>query len=344
MSKKKITIREVAEHAGVSIAAVSYVLNGKEHKVSEDTIALIHESIKTLNYIPSMSARGLAKNTSQLIAVIIPQTEEHKQLVFENPFYSEMISNIEATVRSHGYHVLLAGVEKGQSYLDISVSRNLDGAILIGIYPEELYEECKQANIPIVLVDSYTHDHFFTNVGTDDELGGYLATKHLIDNGHTEIAIVTGSIKRDGVVEKRYLGYRRALEEANIPFKKDYVYGESVSFEHGHNAGCLIAQDYPDVTAIFATADVMAFGLIRGIMENGLSVPDDISIIGFDDISWAHMFFPPLTTVRQNIADKGRLAAQLLLDQIKGSNQAASNHMLVELEVISRNTVAKLSG
>lgn len=344
MSRKKVTIRDVAEHAGVSIASVSYVLNGKEHKVSAETIELIHESIKALNYIPSMSARGLAKNQSQLIAVIIPQTEDRRQLVFDNPFYSEMISNIEATVRKEGYHVLLAGVEKEQSYLDISVSRSLDGAILIGIYPEELYEECKQANIPIVLVDSYIHDQFFTNVGIDDEFGGYLATKYLIEHGHKEIAIVTGSIKRDGVVEKRYLGYRRALAEANIPFKKQYVFEDSVSFEHGHHVGSIIARDYLDITAVFATADIMAFGLIRSIMENGLLVPEDISVIGFDDISWASMFFPSLTTVRQNIAEKGRLSAQLLLEQIKGNKHERNKCVQVDLEVVTRNTVAKLNG
>lgn len=346
MTKKKITIRDVARHAGVSIAAVSYVLNNKAHKVSEETVALIHESIKELNYIPSISARGLVNNTSQLIAVIIPQTEEHKQLVFQNPFYSEMISNIEATVRNDGYHIILAGVEKGKSYLDISISRNLDGAIIIGIYPEALYEECKQANIPIVLVDSYIHDQYFANVGIDDELGGYMATKHLIDHGHTHIAITTGSIRRDGVVEKRFLGYKRALAEADIPYRSEYVFGESVSFEHGHDTGCLIAKDYPDVTAVFATADVMAFGLMRGLMENGMSVPDDISVIGFDDISWAHMFFPPLTTVRQHIANKGQLAATLLLEQIKNKKQLTpeEKQVVVPLEVISRNTVRKLNG
>ncbi|MGI2293797.1 LacI family DNA-binding transcriptional regulator [Paenibacillus sp. GXUN7292] len=344
MSKKKITIRDVAKHADVSIAAVSYVLNNKAHKVSDDTVALIHKSIKELNYIPSISARGLVNNTSQLIAVIIPQTEEHKQLVFQNPFYSEMISNIEAAVRSDGYHVLLAGVEKGKSYLDISISRNLDGAILIGIYPEELYEECKQANIPIVLVDSYIHDQYFANVGIDDEHGGYIATKHLIENGHKHIAITTGSIRRDGVVEKRFLGYKRAIEEAGLPYRSDYVFGESVSFEHGHDTGCLIAKDYPEITAVFATADVMAFGVMRGLMENGLIVPDDISVIGFDDISWAHMFFPPLTTVRQHIASKGQQAAQLLLDQIKRKKvlTAEEKQVIVPLEVVSRNTVRKI--
>jgi len=125
---RKVTIKDVAHHAGVSIAAVSYVLNGKEHKVSKETVAKIYDSIKA----PNRSARGLVKKTSELIGVIIPQTEDRKQLVFENPFYSEMISAIERAIRGYGYHILLAGVDKGKSYLDISISRNLDGAIIMG--------------------------------------------------------------------------------------------------------------------------------------------------------------------------------------------------------------------
>ncbi|OXS61698.1 LacI family transcriptional regulator [Cohnella sp. CIP 111063] len=343
---RKITIKDVARNAGVSIAAVSYVLNGKENKVSQDTIVRIHESIKELNYIPSITARGLVKNTSELIGVIIPQTEDHKQLVFENPFYSEMISAIEAVVREDGYHIILAGVDKGKTYLDISTSRNLDGAIIMGIYSEQLYEECKQANIPIVLIDSYVHDNEFTNVGIDDELGGYMATKHLIDNGHRNIGLVTGMIRKDGVVEKRFLGYKRALQEAGLFYNPDYVFENSVSYVHGRSSGALIAEKYPEITGVFATADMVAFGLIRGIKEAGKEVPEDISVIGFDDISMAHMFLPPLTTVKQQIFLKGETAAKLLIDQIrkKRGAKAHGKRTHIPLEIVERETVRNLRG
>ncbi|MHA6481110.1 LacI family DNA-binding transcriptional regulator [Paenibacillus sp. strain BS8-2] len=345
MSKRKTTIKDVASHAGVSIAAVSYVLNGKANKVSDDTVAVIYESIKVLNYIPSISARGLSKNTSELIGLIIPQTEEHKQLVLQNPFYSEIISSIEAVVREYGYHIILAGVEKGKSYLDISTSRNLDGAIIMGIYPEQLYEECKSVNIPIVLIDSYVHDQYFANVGIDDEQGGYMATKYLIDQGHRHIGIVTGMIRRDGVVEKRFLGYKRAMQEAGLFYNPDLVFEESVSYEHGYDTGRIIAEQHPEMTAVFATADLVAFGLIRGLFECGKSVPEDVSIIGFDDISWAHMFFPPLTTVRQQIALKGEMAARHLMENIKQgtANEVGGFQYLVPLEIVERQTVRKLN-
>ncbi len=342
---KKITIKDVARNAGVSIAAVSYVLNGKENKVSQDTVVRIHDSIRHLNYIPSITARGLVKNTSELIGVIIPQTEDHKQLVFENPFYSEMISAIEGIVREYGYHIILAGVDKGKTYLDISTSRNLDGAIIMGIYSEQLYDECKQANIPIVLIDSYVNDNYFANVGIDDELGGYLATKHLIENGHRNIGLVTGMIRKDGVVEKRFLGYKRALQENDLFYNPDYVFENSVSYVHGRNSGALIAKKHQEIKAIFATADMVAFGVIRGIKESGKDVPYDISVIGFDDISMAHMFLPPLTTVKQQIFLKGETAAKMLIEQIQGKNGVSvkSARSLIPLEIVDRETVRKLT-
>lgn len=343
---KKPTIKDVASHAGVSIAAVSYVLNGKAHKVSEVTVTKVFDTVKALNYIPNISARGLVKNTSELIGVIIPQTEDHKQLVFENPFYSEMISAIESVVREYGYHIILAGVEKGMSYLDISTSRNLDGAIIMGIYPEQLYEECKMVKIPIVLIDSYIHDNYFTNVGIDDEHGGYMATQHLIKNGHRNIGLVTGMIRKDGVVEKRFLGYKRALLEAGLFYTPDYAFEESVTYEHGLNMGKLIVEQYPEITAIFATADMVAFGVIRGIKEAGKEVPDDISVIGFDDISLAHMFLPPLTTIKQKISYKGEIAARMLIEQIRIKQGKETNPMnsVIPLELVERKTVRKLNG
>jgi len=342
---RKVTIKDVARSAGVSIAAVSYVINGKHHKVSQDTIDKIRESIRELNYIPNMSARGLVKNTSQLIGVIIPQTEHRRQLVFENPFYSEMVSAIEATVREEGYHIILAGVEKDKTSLDIAISRNLDGAIVMGIYSEQLYEECKRANIPIVLIDSYINDDYFTKVGIDDEHGGYLATKYLIDCGHRNIALVTGMIRKDGVVEKRFLGYKRALQESGLFYNPEFVFEESVSYDHGLETGRRVAEKHPNITGIFATADMVALGVIRGIKEAGKEVPGDISVLGFDDISLASMFFPPLTTVNQKISLKGQTAAKLLIDQIKGRGHDRKRHSDPEiaLQVIERQTVRRLN-
>lgn len=342
---KRVTIREVSERAGVSTAAVSYVLNGKEGKVSPETIERVRQAVKELGYIPDFSARSLANNQSKLIGVVIPQTEGQRQLLLQNPFYSELVCGIESKLREAGYHMILSGVDKGHGYLDLSMQRNLDGAIIMGIYQESFYEDLKKVQMPIVLIDSYIHDNSFHRIGIDDEEGGYLATKHLIENGHTGIALVTGMIRKDGVVEKRFLGYKRALQEAGLFYNPDHVFEKEVSYAHGRQSGEWIATRHPDITAVFATADMVAFGVVRGIMEAGKQVPEHISVVGFDDISMASMFFPPLTTINQNITRKGELAAQMLLDHMQSDRQpgfkAEVTHM--PLEVVERHSVRKLS-
>lgn len=341
---KKNTIKDVAKHSGVSIASVSYVLNGKESRVSPETLKKIHNSIKILNYIPNFSARSLVNKTSKLIGVMIPQTEAHKQLLLENPFYSEVISGIESQLRECGYHLILSGTVDGQSYLNLSQERNLDGVIIMGIYSEQLYEEFKQIKIPIVLVDSYINDNYFRKIGIDDEYGGYLATKHLIDSGHRNIALVTGKIRADGVVEKRFLGYKRALKEASIFYNPDHVFEHSVSYSFGLEAGQLIVKRFPEITAAFTSSDMMALGLIKGIQDSGKTVPDDISIIGFDDISISKMFIPGLTTIKQDINLKGVKAAQLLIELIEGNNKGQDEpELILPLKVVERQTVKKIN-
>lgn len=337
---KKPTIKDVAKAAGVSTASVSYILNGKQEKVSPETLLRIESAIKELNYIPDYTARSLVMNESRLIGVVIPQTETHKQLILENPFYSEMVSAIEGRLRERGYHLFLSGVDKGENYLNLSIQRNLDGAIVMGIYQEEFYSTLKQSDLPIVLIDSYINDSYFQRIGTDDEYGGYLATKYLIDQGHTNIGLITGAIRRDGVVEKRFLGYKRAIREANLFYNPDYVFEGSMSYEHGISAGKTIAGEHPEITAVFASADMIAFGLIKSMYDQGKRVPDDLSVIGFDDIYMSRMFVPALTTVRQNIGEKGVIAADRLLHLIESADGAEEAESIVHpLQIVERQTV-----
>lgn len=341
---KRITIKDVAKAAGVSTAAISYALNGKEGKVSAETLKKIKDAIAALNYIPDFSARSLANNKSYLIGVVIPQTEDHSQLILENPFYSEIVSGIELELRKQNYHFILSGVDKGKGYLDISMQRKLDGAIIMGIYHESFYEELKKVNIPIVLIDSYINDSYFKKIGIDDEYGGKLATQHLIEKGHTNLALVTGKIKKDGVVEKRFLGYKSAIEEAKLFYNPDFVFEDSVSYEHGVVAGRIIAEKHPEITGIFATADMVAFGIISGLAQCGKAVPNDVSVIGFDDITMSKMFIPQLTTIRQDIKFKGVSAARALIETI---DETAANDsplkILLPLQLIERQTVKQLT-
>lgn len=339
---KKITIRDVAEKANVSIAAVSYVINGVEGKVSEEKINLIKDAVKELNFIPNMSAASLVNRKSKLIGVIIPQTEDYHQAVLENPFYSEIVSGIEARARECGYHMILSGVDKGKTYFNMTTERNLDGAIIMGVYREEFYEDLKKVKIPIVLIDSYINDTYFYKIGVDDEEGGYKATKYLMDKGHKNIALITGTIREDGVVEKRFLGYKKALKEGNLFYKPSYVIEDSVSYECGLQAGKDLVFKYPEVTAVFTTADIIAFGVIQGVIESGKKVPEDISVMGFDDISFSRMFIPPLTTVKQEISEKGSKAVDILVDVLNGKADVSPEDMILPVKIVERKTVKSL--
>ena len=339
---KRITIKDVAKAAGVSTAAISYALNGKEGKVSAETLEKIKEAIAALNYIPDFSARSLVNKKSYLIGVVIPETEDHNQLILENPFYSEIVSGIESELRKHNYHLILTGIDKGKGCFDLTMQRNLDGAIIMGIYNESFYEELKKANIPIILIDSYINDTFFQRIGIDDEYGGGFATSHLIENGHTHIALVTGKIKKDGVVEKRFLGYKSAFEEAELFYNPDYVFEDSISYEHGVLAGKIIAKKHPEITGVFATADMVAFGIISGLSECGIRVPDDVSVIGFDDITMSRMFIPQLTTIRQDIKAKGIRAVNCLIQMIQGIVSDDPEKIILPLELMERQSVKKI--
>ncbi|MDQ6421013.1 LacI family DNA-binding transcriptional regulator [Paenibacillus sp. LHD-117] len=340
---KRQTIKDVAKAAGVSAAAVSYAINGKEHKVSAETLEKIKDAMSELNYVPNYSARSLVNNRSNLIGIVIPQTEDMNHPLLENPFYSEIISGIEAELRNRGYHFILSGVNKGKSYLDTSMQRNLDGAIIMGIYHESFYEELKEINIPMVLIDSYIHDSYFRNIGIDDEEGGFMATRYLIGKGHSNIALATGMIKKDGVVEKRFLGYKRALKEAKLFYRPEFVYEGTMSYEYGVEAGRLIGEKHPEITAVFATSDMMALGVITGLSECGKRVPEDVSVIGFDDIAISKIFIPKLTTIKQNITRKGIKAAECLLDAMNGEDAELPKEIILPLEIVERNSVRDIS-
>ncbi|WP_323985002.1 LacI family DNA-binding transcriptional regulator [Fusibacter ferrireducens] len=338
----KVTIKDIAKHVGVSAMTVSNVINKRSSKVSADTVTKIEKAIEELGYVPDYSARSLVSKKSKMIGVIIPQTETHKQFLLENPFYSEIVSGIESKLREKNYYMMLTGVDKDSNYLDVLINWNLDAAIILGIYQEGFYEQLKKINIPVLLIDSYINDGFFYNLGIDDLYGGYIATKYLIEKGHQDIAIITGHLKKEGVAEKRFLGYKKALDEAGIPFNINYVYADSVSYECGITAGQKIIEECQAVTAVFATADLIAAGAIASFHAADIKVPDDISIIGFDNLSISKMTYPLLTTVDQKIFEKGMKAANILMDTLKSSNSKIEKSVILDIEIIERNSVKNM--
>ena len=350
--KKQVSVKDVAKEAGVSAATVSYILNDTPGlSFTPETRQKVLEAAEKLHYVANQAAKTLGSSRvqgivrSKLIGIVIPQTENKRKepyIMFGNPFYGTFLSAVELEIRKAGYQLILSGTNPGQSYIDIVKSRTLDGVIILGAYPSGDEAEYKKYNVPAVLVDCYgSEGNFFYSIRTNDRQGGYMATKYLIEKGHQQIAIVTGELKEHGVNSERYMGYLDALKEAHIQPSEDNVFEGLVDYRYGAEVSKELARNRKDITAIFATADITAIGLINGLHEEGISVPDDVSIIGFDDVEYAKMCYPELTTIRQNIMEKGRQAAKLML-------KAAQNHRLppdertIPVELIERGTVKEL--
>ena len=344
----RTTIKDVAKDAGVSTATVSYVMNAKESEsISSETIARVMRSVSRLGYIPNQAARTLGspraigKWRSNMIGVLIPQTEPGKAFMFSNPFYGDFLSSVEYTARINGYHLLVSGTDVDQSYVEIAKSRSLDGIIILGIFPSTDLEEYKKSKIPTVLVDCYDTDHFFHSVRINDRHGGYMATRYLIEHGHTRIAHVTGAVEETGVNQMRLQGYKDALKESDIAFEEALVYHGDVSYQFGVAAVDAIVRPGLGVTAVFASADIIALGVLKGFQQAGLRVPDDISLIGFDDIYTASICNPSLTTVHQDIFEKGKVAAEIVIAAANDS-KISKREVTIPISVIERDSVRKI--
>ena len=333
----RVTLKDVAELAGVTPATVSYVLSGKR-PISEETKARVKDAIEKLDYVPDLNARSLSMRDSKLIGVVVPQTEPGERLMFQNSFYSEALGSIEYYARQRGYHILISATDANESYLTLAKQRNLDGIIVIGMYPDEFYHQMKKTQIPIVLIDSYCNDHYYHNIRIDDAYGSYLAAKYLLDMGHEDVAFFVGQIKENGVMKKRLLGYRQALEEFDLPYRKNYVFEGQIDYESGIAlSGKLLDAGLP-VTGIVCAADILAIGAMKGLYEAGKRVPEDFSIVGFDDLEISRYLTPGLTTVKQQISLKGQKAVELLLKHIEDPNLTKQEEVL-PLELIERGSV-----
>jgi LacI family transcriptional regulator len=332
----RATIKDIALAANVSPMTVSNVINGRRAKASDETVERIMAAVQTLGYRPNMSARSLVSNASRMVGVIIPFTENQNQLLLDNPFYAEMISGIESALRASGYYMMLSGVGESNAQLDTLSHWNMDALIVLGVYREALYERLRELDLPTLLIDSYIDDPAFYRLGVDDEAAAYQATRYLIGKGHTGVALVTGVIRTDGVIERRVAGYKRALADAGIAFDPARILSGSVTFDWGAEAAEQLAA-LPNTTAAFCTADLIAAGLLAGLHRLGKRIPEDYSVMGFDNLSISRMVYPALTTVDQSILGKGQLAGRLIAS-ILGKHDAP-RETFTDITIVERDSV-----
>ncbi|MBC7959543.1 MAG: LacI family DNA-binding transcriptional regulator [Vallitaleaceae bacterium] len=335
------TIKDIAQITGFSCTTVSNVIHGKAGRVSAETIEKIENAITQLAYVPNMTARSLVSNSSKVIGMINHVVTKDHSNFMEDPFHSSFTGAIEQTLRENGYYLMLRTVETSEELITFLQNWNVDGLFFTGIFKDRFFDVLSTLKIPIVFIDSYVHHPNFCNVGLEDFTGSYTATKHLIDNGHKRIAFASPSTRDGGVLQERFLGYKAALTENNIPFDKSLVCENEMDID-----SCIALSgelmNMPGVTGLVVTADVMAAGIISGLRHHGLQIPEDISIVGFDDISLCCMVTPNLTTIHQDIHLKGKLAVDFMLQRLEGKIPEKAE-IILPTYLVERESVRNLN-
>ncbi len=327
----KTTIRDVAKRAGVGVGTVSRVLNNSP-SVSEATRQKVQTAIASLNFIPSQAARRLSQGKTMAIGVVVP--------FFTNPSVVRRLQGVVSVLSVSEYDLILFDIEKvdrRDMALRSIPQRNLaDGLLLVSLTPSDMdVEQFALADIPTVLVDAY--HPALNRVLVDNAAGGYQATKHLIDLGHRQIGYISDYLNDpfNSPVRDRFTGYKRALAEAGIDFRPEYHrQGEHGRFQAQQMTHDLLALPDPP-TAIFAYSDTQAIGVIEALRELSLSVPDDLSVIGFDNIEAAE--YLRITTIRQALFDSGVKGAELLLS-IMAAPPQTPQEILLPTELVTRRT------
>ncbi len=335
-----ITLRDIAREAGVSITTVSNVINEKKCRVSKELVERIKEIIQRENYVPNLTARTLAKNSSRIIGVINHLVPKLNGGFLVDPFHNAFISGIEERVREKGYFVMVRTVEDAKGLQTIHRNWNLDGLILTGLFKDDFLESVINLEIPFALIDSYVDQPDVYNVGLEDMQGGYLATKYLIEHGHRVIAFASPPVKPNGVIDQRLQGYKKALEEYDLSFNPDLVFQGEITIPEGIKLGIRLGQR-PDITAVFANADILAAGIMSGLQEIGLSVPKDKSIVGFDDNYLSLITSPRLTTIHQNAEEKGAIATEMIFAQIN-KDESQIHNVILPVSLIERDSVRRI--
>lgn len=302
------TIKEVSQRANVSMATVSRVLTGNA-PVADATRQRVLRAVRELGYSPNAFARSLATNRSGGIGVVIND--------LSSPYFAPMLQGIESVVEPMGFHLMVssghARVEPERRAVDLLCQRRSDALILhVELMSDDDLLALSKGPTPLVIIGRLVAELAERSVYLDNERGGLLATRHLLERGHRRIAHIAGSLALHDSRE-RLTGYRRALEEAGLAYDARFVVEGDYQEESGKRATQRLLGRGLGFTAIFVGNDQMAVGALLALREAGLSVPHDVSIIGYDDVFIARYLHPGLSTIRQPLRDMGRAAARLVL-------------------------------
>lgn len=336
---KKASIRDVAKEAGVSITTVSRALNGYSD-VSEATKEKIKKVVEKLNYAPNINARSLGGKSTSVLAFLVSGLQPRE----ESGFVFGIISGLYQTAIEHNYEFILLttdGVrQKELNYIQLCRQKNIEGVLISGLTTEDpYYTELVHSEIPCVVLDMEIEGDNTCSLSIDNEKAAYEAVTYLLKNGHRKIAMING--KQTAVVSKqRFNGYKKALHEFNEEICIEYIYWSDFTKEKAYEDTIQLLEKHPEITAIFSASDVMAIGVIEAIKKLGKKVPQDISVVGFDDIPVAPYINGGITTISQSPYDMGKYGGEALVSMIEEKKN--TKHIIVPYHFVSRNTVKRI--
>lgn len=333
-------IKDIAQKAGVSTATVSNVINGNHHKVSQATIERVQQVIEEMGYNPSATARSLASKESRIIGVVVPNLGKDQAFSI-NSYTSQAIAQLEQYVRNKGYYLMIRSVEQCKEIVPIFSAWNVDGVIILGAFHEEVQEIEKLLQVPTVYTDTYATDLSIANVGIDDYKGGFLMGRYLVGKGHRKIALVTPDVESPGVIQERYRGFCAALKSRGVEMPREHIFVAETNTESGSWAGQKIALSDNGFTAVAAMSDMAAIGVMSGLRMCGVRVPEEVSVMGFDNLEAGKYVHPPLTTIAQDIKKKCDTVGDILFDMIKNKKKLAVSRTL-DVELVERQSVKNI--
>ncbi|MGI6706557.1 MAG: LacI family DNA-binding transcriptional regulator [Clostridia bacterium] len=322
------TIKDVAQLSGVSIATVSRVIN-KSGYIDKETEKRVLSAIQELNYTPNHLARSLIKRRTQTLGLILPD--------ITNPFFPLLARAIEDIAQQNKYSVMYCNSDNDILKLSKSFKllkdRSVDGMIIAGDLSQDHIEVLSQFDIPIAVIDSNVGDAPVHQVFTDNVLGARIAVNHLLEQGYRRIAHIRGEW-RASTARNRHQGYMEALQEWDIPYDPILVQPGDYQIQSGYEAMLRLLALASPPDAVFAANDLMALGAIHAILEHQLRIPEDIGVVGFDDLPLTKVLRPSLTTVRQSIYDMGVISTKLQLESIENPPKEKEDYKVVVLDPV----------
>jgi len=322
------TIQDVAKRAGVAPMTVSRVLNNNGY-VSEEKRQRIEAAIRDLNYIPNVLGTSLRMKRTQTLALVVSD--------ITNPFWTTLARGVEDTANQHGYHIIIGNTDespqKQKSYLLFLQKKQVDGFLIVPTSTPFL----DQLRVPFVVLDRRSDDETIDTVRCDSISGAYELTKHLAQLGHRHMAIITGRQDHSTACD-RVAGFRKALEEFGLSDLPQQFYWGEFNQQTGYEFTQQILQTEPRATAIFATNNFIAIGTMLALRERAIQVPEQMSVVAFDDLPAAITFDPFLTVAAQPAYEMGKLATQLLLSRLSGNAPETRQEIVLPIEIIIRRS------